>query len=163
MSFYIIIRGPLGCGKSSISKKLSKIINAKYFGIDNILAENNLENDWEKGYISQKSFKKANEILVPQAQKILNMGKSVIFDGNFYWKSQVEDLIAKLNYPHYVFTLKAPLELCIERDKNRKKSCGEDATKAVFNKTTEFDLGINIDVSKSLQECLNEISSYLPK
>ncbi len=44
MSFYIIIRGPLGCGKSTIAKALSKKLNAKYFAIDKILEENNVKN-----------------------------------------------------------------------------------------------------------------------
>ncbi|MFA6252684.1 MAG: hypothetical protein WCV69_00220 [Patescibacteria group bacterium] len=64
MSYYIIIRGPLGCGKSTISKKLAKIIGAKYFTVDRILDEYNLASDEEGGYVSQKSFKKVNEIIL---------------------------------------------------------------------------------------------------
>ena len=163
MSFYVIIRGPLGCGKSTISERLSKILNAKYFAVDKVLEEHDLENDWEAGYISQKSFKKANEIIAPQAQKILDSGKTVVFDGNFYWKSQVEDLISRLDFPHYVFTLKASLEVCIERDKNRNKIHGEDAARAVFKKSTEFEYGTVIDINKPLKKCINEILSHLPK
>jgi len=163
MSFYVIIRRPLGCGKSTISERLSKILNATHFSVDRVLEEYDLENDWEAGYISQKSFKKANEIIAPQAQKILDSGKPVIFDGNFYWKSQVEDLISRLDFPHYVFTLKAPLEVNIERDKNRSKPHGEDAVRAVFKKSTEFELGIIIDINRPLNECIDVILSYLPK
>ncbi|OGM02191.1 hypothetical protein A3K72_04325 [Candidatus Woesearchaeota archaeon RBG_13_36_6] len=163
MRFYVIIRGPLGCGKSTISKRLSKILNAKYFAVDRVLEQHDLENDWEAGYISQKSFKKANEFIVPQAQKILDSGKPIVFDGNFYWKSQVEDLISRLDFPHYVFTLKAPLEVCIDRDKNRNKTHGEDAVRAVFKKSTEFEYGTVIDINKPLKECIDEIFSYLPK
>ena len=163
MSFYVIIRGPLGCGKSTISERLSKILNAKYFAVDRVLEEHDLENDWEAGYISQKSFKRANEIIAPQAQKILDSGKPVVFDGNFYWKSQVEDLISRLDFPHYVFTLKAPLEVCIDRDSKRNKTHGEMAAKVVHKKSTEFDYGTLIDVTKPLQNCINEIISYLPK
>jgi predicted kinase len=163
MRFYVIIRGPLGCGKSTISERLSKILNAKHFAVDRVLEEHDLENDWEAGYISQKSFKKANEIIAPQAQKILDSGKPVVFDGNFYWKSQVEDLISRLDFPHYVFTLKAPLEVCIERDKNRNKTHGEDAARAVFKKSTEFDIGTVIDINKPLKECIADILSQLPK
>lgn len=163
MSFYVIIRGPLGCGKSTISERLSIILNAKYFAVDKVLEEHNLENDWEEGYISQKSFKKANEIIVPQAKQILNDGTPVIFDGNFYWKSQIEDLISRLDFPHQVFTLKAPLKVCIERDKDRNKTHGEDAVRAVYKKSTEFEHGIIIDINKPLKECIDKILSYLPK
>ena len=163
MVFYIIIRGPLGCGKSTIAKRLSKILKAKYFAIDKVLDEYDLTKDKEEGYISQKSFKKANEIIAPRAKDVLDKKKLIIFDGNFYWKSQIEDLISRLNFQHYVFTLKAPLEVCIKRDVERKKTYGEDATKVVFKKSTEFNYGIVININRPLNVCLKEIISYLPK
>lgn len=161
MNFYIIIRGPLGCGKSTISEKLSEIIKAEYINIDRVLEKYDLENDREEGYISQKNFQKANEIIAPKAKKILKSGKPVVIDGNFYWKSQINDLISRLEFPHYIFTLKAPLEVCIKRDKNRKKTHGEDAARAVFKKSTEFEYGTVIDINKPMEECINEIVSHL--
>lgn len=163
MSFYIIIRGPLGCGKSTISEKLSKVLNAEYFAVDMVLDEYDLTKDKEDGYISQKSFIKANEIIARRAKKILADNRSVVFDGNFYWKSQVDDLIQKLNFPHHIFTLKAPLEICIKRDSKRDKTHGADAAKVVYKKSTEFDYGTVIDISKSLDESVKEIIFYLPK
>ncbi len=163
MSFYIIIRGPLGCGKSTIAERLSKILNAKHFAVDRVLDEHDLTKDKEAGYISQRSFIKANEIIIPQARRILNRGKPVIFDGNFYWKSQVEDLIDRLDFPHHVFTLKAPLEICIARDKERTKTHGEDAARAVYKKAAEFDYGTVIDINRPLDECIKALLSHLPK
>jgi len=132
MMYYIIIRGPLGCGKSTIAEKLSKILNAKYFAVDRILDKHDLTKDKEAGYISQKSFIKANKIIAQEAKRILDSGKSVVFDGNFYWKSQIEDLIKRLDFQHHIFTLKAPLEVCIERDRQRRKTHGEDAARVVI-------------------------------
>ena len=163
MSFYVIIRGPLGCGKSTIAKKISKILKAKYFAVDMVLDEYGLTKDKEAGYISQRSFKKANEIISPQAKAVLDKEISIVFDGNFYWKSQIEDLISKLNFPHYVFTLKAPLKVCIERDTERGKTHGKDATRAVYKKSTEFDYGTIIDINRPLEVCVKDILSYLPK
>ena len=163
MSFYIIIRGPLGCGKSTIAEKLSKILNAKYFAVDRVLDEHNLTNDKEAGYISQRSFIKANEIIAPEAKRILDSGKPVVFDGNFYWKSQIDDLIKRLDFPHHVFTLKAPLEVCIARDEERGKTHGADAARAVYKKSTEFDYGNVIDINRPLDECVKDILAYLPK
>ena len=102
MMYYIIIRGPLGCGKSTIAEKLSKILNAKYFAVDRILDKHDLTKDKEAGYISQKSFIKANKIIAQEAKRILDSGKSVVFDGNFYWKSQIEDLIKRLVFQHHI-------------------------------------------------------------
>ncbi len=163
MSYYIIIRGPLGSGKSTIAEKLSKILRAEHIAIDRILDEFNLTKDREDGYVSQESFKKANEIVVSKVKKLLDKGIPVIFDGNFYWKSQIEDLIKRLNYQYYVFTLKAPLEVCIDRDNKRNKTHGKDAAKVVYKKSTSFEYGISIDVTKRLDEVVKEILSYLPK
>ena len=74
-----------------------------------------------------------------------------------------KDLISRLNFQHYVFTLKAPLEVCIKRDVEREKTYGEDATKVVFKKSTEFNYGIVININRPLKVCLKEIISYLPK
>ncbi|MFA5412932.1 MAG: AAA family ATPase [Patescibacteria group bacterium] len=161
MSYYIIIRGPLGCGKSTIARKISEKLNAEYFEIDKILDENNLTEDKEDGYISQKSFTKANEIIAPKAKNFLEKDISVIFDGNFYWKSQIDDLIKRLKFSHYVFTLKAPLKVCIERDQSREKTHGKDAVKAVYKKSTEFDYGIIIDITKTADKVVEEIVSHL--
>ncbi|MBW3023019.1 AAA family ATPase [Candidatus Woesearchaeota archaeon] len=163
MTYYIIIRGPLGCGKSTIAKKVAQEIKAKYFSVDKVLEENNLEDDREEGYISQKSFLKANEILAEKSIKFLNSETPVVFDGNFYWKSQIEDLISRLKFKNSVFTLKAPLEVCIERDKGRGVSYGNDAAEAVYKKTAEFDYGTVIDLTKTEEECVKKIISYLSK
>ncbi len=153
----------MGCGKSTIAERLSKTLNAKYFAVDRILDGHDLEDEWEEGYISQKSFLKVNEIVAPRAKKILDRGIPVVFDGNFYWKSQIDDLIKRLDSPYYVFTLKAPLEVCIKRDGKRKKTHGSDAVRAVYKKSTEFDYGTIIDITKSLKESIEEILSYLPR
>lgn len=163
MSFYVIICGPLGCGKSTLAERIAKKLKAEYIAIDRILDEHNLTEDKESGYISQKSFKKANEIVVPKAKNLLAKGVPVIFDGNFYWKSQIDDLINRLDFPHYVFTLKAPLDVCIERDSKRQKNHGKDAARVVYAKTTEFDYGTVIDVTKTVDESVRKILSYLPK
>ncbi|HLD79258.1 MAG TPA: ATP-binding protein [Candidatus Nanoarchaeia archaeon] len=163
MSYYIIIRGPLGCGKSTLAERVAKMLKAEYIAIDRVLDEHDLTKDKEAGYISQKSFKKANEIVALKAKKLLVKGTPIIFDGNFYWKSQVDDLIKRLNFPHYVFTLKAPLEVCIERDSKRKKTHGKDAARVVYAKATEFDYGEIIDVTKPLEESVRKILSHLPR
>lgn len=161
MSYYIIIRGPLGCGKSTISEKLSQQLNAEHIAVDRVLDEHNLTKDKEDGYISQASFKRVNEIIAPKTESLLQSGKIIIFDGNFYWKSQLDDLIQRLNYPHYVFTLKAPLELCIARDQARSKTHGKDAAGAVYEKSTSFDYGTPIDATGTADETLQNIVQHI--
>jgi shikimate kinase len=162
--FYIIVRGPLGCGKSTISGKLSRELNAEYFAVDEILDEFDLVQDIEEGYISQKSFFKANGIIAKRARAFLEKGRVVIFEGNFYWKSAIDDLIARLNYAHAVFTLKASVETCVARDKGRKVVYGEDAVVAVYKKVASFEYGEIIDVeNRSAAEIVKEIKKELEK
>ncbi len=161
MNYYLIIRGPLGCGKTTISKELAKKLNAKHISIDSLLDKHGLTNDKEEGYISQKSFIKANEIAIREAKRYLTKNKPVIFDGNFYWKSQIDHLINNLKFQSYVFTLHAPLKVCIERDSKRISPHGEGAAMVVYNKVNSFNYGNVIDVSKPINKTIQEIISYL--
>lgn len=163
MSYFIIIRGPLGSGKTTISKELATSLQAAYFNIDQIIDEHSLNGDREDGYISQKSFLQANEIIIPEIEKTLSQNIPAIIDGNFYWRSQIDDMVAKLPFKHYIFTLKAPLELCIERDSKRTKPHGEVAAQVVYAKTTEFDVGEIIDASQSIEKSTAEIKTFIDK
>jgi len=164
MTYYIIIRGPLGIGKSTIAKKLAEEIGAKYVAIDRIVDDPKLiTREKEEGYISQKNFIKSNGIAVQGVLKYLKQGKPIIFDGNFYWKSQIDDLIKRLKkYKEHVFTLRAPLEVCIERDSKRNKTYGKEAAKAVYKKSTSFNYGTIIDTEdKTIEEAIQEIKEKL--
>ncbi len=162
MSYYILIRGPLGIGKSTISRELAKRLNAEYISMDSILEEHGLAKT-DSDYTAD-DFVKANEIIIPHAKKLLAKGKIVIFDGNFYFKKQIDHLIKNISATYFVFTLKAPLETCIARDKSREQGCGEEAAKAVYGLVSKLDYGTIIDTSKkNIEQTIQEILSYLPK
>lgn len=161
MSYYLIIRGPLGCGKSTVSRKLAEELGAKHIAMDDVLEKHGLTEEKEEGYISQKSFKKANEVVEQEAKEAIESGTPVIFDGNFYWRSAIEDLIEQLPYPHEVFTLNAPLEICIERDAARELAYGKDAATVVYNKTMSFSYGIEIDATQDMGEVVGEIKNQI--
>jgi thymidylate kinase len=164
MSYFIIIRGPLGCGKSTIAQKLSEALTAEYVSIDKILEEYGLDKaDPEAECIPAEKFIKANEIILPGVKEKLKNGKRVVFDACFYHKEPIEHLIKNLPYPNYIFTLKTPVEVCIARDSKRSKTHGEDAARAVHKLVSRFDYGTVIDANKPLDETLKEILSHLPK
>lgn len=140
---------------------MAKQVGGYHFSIDRVLDDHGLTDDKEDGYISQKSFKQANTLAIQEVESLLTQGTPVIFDGNFYWKSQVDDLLARLTYPHHVFTLKAPLEVCIERDSARDKTHGKDAARVVYAKSTEFEYGTVIDVTVPLKDSVEVIVSHL--
>ena len=163
MSYFIIIRGPLGSGKTTLAKKLAKELKAVYIPIDSILEKHRLDKVKTEKWIPLKNFIKANKIILPEAKKLLKNNKIVIFDACFYHKEQIKDLIKNLPYKNYIFTRKAPLEVCIKRDSKRSKNLGKAATKAVHKLVSRFDYGINIDITKPLNKAIKEVLSYLPK
>jgi len=163
MSYYIIIRGPLGSGKSTISEKLAQKLDAKHFEMDEILEKHGLDKiPPGEPCISVENFIKANEIVLPEVKKLLAAGQIVIFDACFYHKEVVEHLIQSLRMPHYIFTLEAPLRVCIKRDSERDNPHGEDSAHAVYSLVSRFDRGNIINAAGSIDETLADIVSHLP-
>ncbi len=133
MSYFTIIRGPAGVGKTTIASALAKTLHGFHISIDSILAQHGLDYvPGEPPCVPEHKMLAANKIVVPVAQKKLAAGQIVIFDGNFYHKSQIEDLTTTLNYPSFVFTLKAGLETCLMRNKVRTVLLYEQGLKDVF-------------------------------
>jgi len=165
MGYYIIIRGPLGIGKSTVARKLAQEVNGKHISIDAILTELGLDKvDEAAGCIPVESFIKANELALPEARQHLSKGKVVVFDGNFYHKEQIEHLINGLNTEHYVFTLTADVDVCIKRDRERESGCGEVAARAVHKLVSRFDYGTVIDTSnETASQTVSNLISFLPK
>lgn len=164
MSYFIIIRGPLAVGKTTVSRQLTRILDGEYVSIDVVLEEHGLDRgDEEEGCIPAKNFIRGNRIIIPEIKRLLDNGKVVILDGCFYHREQIAHLKENLPYHHYVFTLKAPVDICIERDKGRDRVYGEGAAQAVHWLVSRFDEGTVIDTArKTLRETVEEITSLLP-
>ncbi|PLW79606.1 hypothetical protein C0585_06435 [Candidatus Woesearchaeota archaeon] len=147
----ILIRGPLGVGKTTISKKLTKIIDGRYYLIDKILEDNDLDHlDEKEGFIPLKNFNKINKIILNDITS--NKLESYIIDGCFYYIDQINQLKKLFGSKLIIFSLKASLKSCILRDKNRKNSLGTKATKEVYNKVNEVDIGIPIHTENKKEE-----------
>ncbi len=164
MAFFLIVRGPLGCGKTTISMKLAKILNAHYISVDKILENNGLDEvDKEIDRIPEKNFIQGMKSILPEAMRELKEGRIVIFDGCFYHESSIDYLVKNLHYLHYIFTLKAPLETCIERDKNRHNRHGEQAARRVHELVSKLDKGFAIDAEEPIDDIVKKIRSRLPQ
>lgn len=163
MSYFIILRGPLGCGKTTIAKRLAEDLQAEHISIDEVLSKLGLDNvDPDAEGVPVRNFIKANEAVLPQAAKLLQSGKVVIFDACFYHKEVIEHLIENLSFPHYIFNLKVPVEVCIARDRGRSWTYGEDAARVVHMFVSRFDYGIPIDASGTLESTVHAIYTHLP-
>jgi tRNA uridine 5-carbamoylmethylation protein Kti12 len=164
MSYFIIIRGPLAVGKTTVSKELARILDGEYISFDKLMEEHELDRgDEDEGCIPARNFVKANEIIIPKIEKLLENGKIVILDSCFYHKKSLVHLYENLPHRHYAFTLKAPVEVCIQRDRGREWVYGEGAARAVHEMVSGFDEGIVIDTDgKTLAQTVEEITSHLP-
>ena len=152
MVFYVIIRGPAAVGKTTIGKGLAEQLNGKHISVDKVLKENGLDYIPGEKWVPEHKCLKFNAIVLPRVKERLKEGKIVVFDGNFYHKSQIENLIDNLDFQHFVFTLKAELNDCISRDKKREGELGEQAVKDVFKLVSAFDYGTIIDTKGKSHE-----------
>ena len=155
--YYLIIRGPLGSGKSTVAEALASALRGKVVHLDGLADKN-----WDGG--SASMFLRGNVALERRARPLLAKGIPVIFDGCFYWKSQIRDLEARLPFPHETFTLKVPLSVCIERDRRRSPApSGSVQAGIVFRKVNRFEWGFPIDGLQSVALQVKSIQSHLPK
>jgi predicted kinase len=163
MTYFVIIRGPAGIGKSTISELLARKIKAKVIHFDRKMDKANLVYIPGEKWIPLHKFLKADKIIAPKVKIELKNGKNIVFDGNFYHKEQIKDLIKRLNSKHFIFTLKANLKECIKRDKARKKYLGRKPISDVFKLVSKFDYGTKIDTEKKTEnQVIKDILSYLP-
>ena len=161
MTYVVVIRGPLGIGKTTVATRLAEALGATVVSIDRILEEHDLE-EWVDGYISVESFVRANAWALRAAEEPLGRGAPVVVDGNFYWETQLRDLVDRLAHGSYVFTLVAPVEVCIERDRRRVHPLGEEAVHEVYAKATTFTWGTPVDAARALDDIVREILGHLP-
>ncbi len=161
----IIIRGPLGVGKTTIAKIIAQQVNGAYFAVDQILEAHNWDQAENGRGIPLKNFLQVNAYVVPQIKAEQEKGRSVIVDGNFYYKEQLTNLLQNVGGSHIVFTLKASLKTCLARDNERQDPHGPDAAKAVYAMVSAFDYGTSIetddvDSSETVDEVLNCLNTY---
>ena len=154
----------MASGKSTIAKRIAEILSAEYVSIDKILEKNKLDKVSPKAEcIPAENFIKSNETVFPGIREKLKKGKIIIFDGCFYHREVIENIIKNLKYTHYIFTLKASVEVCTKRDSKRKKSYGKISVMAVHKLVARFDYENVIDASKTKSEIVKEIISFLPR
>jgi len=141
MKKLIIIRGPLGVGKTTVSQLLSQNLHLEYLSLDQIIDDNNLVPANSYG-IPLESYLKANQIILGLAKKSEN---SFIIDGCFYYQEQINDLVEKFANDVEIFTLTSRVDKCIERDSKREKVYGEDSARFVHMVTAKIQAGHEID------------------
>src|SRR3989338_2658833 len=154
MKKLIIIRGPLGVGKTTVSKLLSQNLHLEYLSLDQIVDDNKLVPANSDG-IPLESYLKANQIILDLAK---NNKNSFIIDGCFYYQEQLDDLVKKFDNNVEIFTLTSHVDKCIERDSKREKVYGEDSARFVHMITTKIQAGHEIDnTNLTVEETVEKI------
>ena len=161
MTNFIIIRGPAGVGKTTIAKAVAQQLNGVHFNVDQVLRETKLE--IKNGDIPVGNFLKAQAVIMPKVKEYLEQGKPVVFDGNFYYQEQIDQLVRELQGRPYIFTLKASLETCWQRNLARKKDkMDRISIEAMHRINTTFEAGKIVDTEgKSEEEVIKEIISAI--
>lgn len=138
-------------------------MGGKYISIDEVLDQNGLDKMGpDDECIPAKNFIEADNLILDDITDSLEKGTMVVLDACFYHKEHIQHLIDNLPYKHFEFTLKAPLEVCIERDANRAKTHGKDAAGAVHWLVSKFDHGKIVDTeNKTPEETLEEVISFI--
>ncbi|MBU1151823.1 AAA family ATPase [Patescibacteria group bacterium] len=158
MKKLIVIRGPLGVGKTTISKILAQNLGVGYLSLDQIIDDNDLIPANAEG-IPLESFLRANAIILDLTKGHKN---SHIIDGCFYYQEQIDDLLERFNNSVEIVTLTCHVEKCIERDSKRQKVYGEDSARFVHMVTTRIRAGHEIDntnltVEKTIEKIIEKI------
>lgn len=151
MTFFVVVRGPLGAGKTTVARALATSIRGAYISIDDLLERY----EWDGG--SEGLFLRTNEDAAREARPALDRRAPVVFDGNFYWPKAIDDLARRLPYPHAVYALRVPLRVCVERDRDRVPSYGEAATREVYEKVRPVPGEVEIDGNRPVGEAVAAI------
>ena len=162
MAYFIVVRGPAGVGKTTIAKKLAEILKADYLSFDEIMRKKRLDSIVSNG-IPSENFVKSNELIIPKAMERLKSNSIVVFDGCFYRNEQINNLKKTLHFEYYIFSLKASLKECLERNKTRKTPMTKKAVEEVYRLVSKLEAGIEINTSgKNTIEVVDEILKCLP-
>lgn len=156
-----------------MASALALSIGGERVSIDQILEEHRLE-EWDLDRISLRSFLRANAIATDRGHRAMEAGRPAIFDGCFYWREQLDDLAERFGGDLCVFTLEAPLSVCIERDRTRPlpgpeeeprggHQLGEKAVRDVYKLVGEVQYGSFIDASGPVAVTVATIRKHLPE
>ena len=136
--FVIVIAGPAGVGKTTLSKMLSKHFNCTNLSEDEIAKKifpdvyTNIEDYPDK-------LKIAENQLLKSAKKIFDSRRYVVIDMINLERGFIEE-IKKTFHQHLILrVLYPPIEITIERDKKREGwTSGEDTIKRFYKKYEEL-------------------------
>jgi len=122
-----------GCGKSTYAKTLENENTV-------VLSSDLLRKEILKDEQSQANNSLIFETLYARARENIKNGKNVVVDATNVVKEDRAKLLenfADLDISRKAIVVQTPIEICIERDKNRDRTVGEDV---IFRMVESFEL-----------------------
>ncbi len=167
--FVIVIAGPPGVGKTTISKMLSGFCNCAYLSEDEVAKE-----VFPERYVNIEDYpdmlKIAESALLQKAKEFFDSGESVVIDLINLGNEFIEETKKAFQKHLMIKVLWSPVETIIERDKKRESwTSGESVIKRFCKKYEELKPIIHekhyIDNScqtptETLEEFIAAIESY---
>lgn len=121
--FYMFV-GVSGCGKSTFSQQLAQIKGIEVFSSDTIRKE--LYGDETIQTYNQKVF----EVLHKRVRAILKAGNSCVYDATNLSHKRRKNFLKSISdikdVQKICYVVATPFETCIERDRSRERTVGED-------------------------------------
>jgi len=127
----ILIHGYIGFGKTTIAKKLQRLLGYKRFTHDEYMSK--MFSDHPTNEEFEVNYNKATEVILKKVEKELQNGRSVILDFGFWTKKSREEIcdiigrqldlkntIPTVLWVNVQCNINVARQRCIERDKNRK-------------------------------------------
>lgn len=120
---YLLIRGPVGVGKTTTVRALQKRLKeaghkAYCLSFEHFRAQHNLL------IPTYENKKRGLELLIPELQQRINDGYLVVFEGVFYEKEFLDYIRDNLGVNYLQINLFAEKSTCLARDAQRNKSRG---------------------------------------
>ncbi len=136
--FVIVIAGPTGVGKTTLSKMLSKHFNCTYISEDEI-AKEVFPDVYKEIEDYPDKLKIAENQLLKRAKGIFDSGRYVVIDRINLEREFIEEM-KKMFHNHLIlWVLWPPMETTIERDKRREDwTSGEDTIRRFYKKYEEL-------------------------
>jgi tRNA uridine 5-carbamoylmethylation protein Kti12 len=138
--FVIVIAGPAGVGKTTLSNRLSK-----HFNCTNLSEDETAKEVFPDVYKDIESYpeklKKAKNQLLKKANEIFDSGGCVVIDMINLDRGFIEEIKKTFDQHLILRVLYPPMETAIERDKRREGwTSGEDTIRRFYKKYEELKL-----------------------
>jgi len=158
MTYFLIIRGTAGVGKSTISKLVADRINAKVYHYDRIMKGFGFNYIPGEKWIPLHKFLSADSKMIPKFISRFEKGENIILEGNFYHNEQVKNLVSKIGFDCVIINLNGSLDTCIKRNKDRGEKMSQSVIEEVYGIMPKFEDGIDIETDgKEVKEIVDEI------